>query len=127
MFPTSVFRLVTRSFLLTAAMMAGTQTALARSSSDDVRVSVSYDISMPRPETIEQTEAAMTKAREMVYARVQSECDQMQQHFASTCELTQLDIKQHVKSARRQSKTGTITIRASAVYSIVLESAQEKK
>lgn len=114
-----------RAIVLTAGLTASVQVAHAQRNADEVRVSVSYDVTMPRPDAMEEVDIAMNKAREMVYARVKQECAQMMQHFAQSCELTQLDIKQGVKSSHRKNRQGTMSIRANARYAVGLKAAEK--
>lgn len=120
-----IFTSVMKPVLVSLMVVLSIQSANAkRSSETGVRVTVTYEISMPRPHDNDALEEAMRKAREMVYSRVNLECVEMKRHIAETCKLTQLDVNQGTKAGRREDKLGSLNIRANARYRIELKKPQ---
>lgn len=124
------FRRLTRPFCLKAITvllgfsLAGP--ASARGFPGEVTVNVSYELQVTLPDdSLETLGNTLDQSSNMVYHRINKECEEMRKHFAESCKLIKLNVQNGRHSNRRQNDVQSVSLRANASFAVRMREPAE--
>ncbi len=116
----------TIAVLFAAGSLSFADPASARGFPGEVTVNVSYELQVTLPDdSLETLGNTLDQSSNMVYHRINKECEEMRKHFAESCKLIKLNVQNGRRSNRRQGDVQSVSLRANASFAVRMREPAE--